>query len=79
MIIELQLLSLLSSEGEGGGGDGGGEAEPLDDLLPLLLVDDLHQAAPGAHQVVQLVQVENLLGHDGKTVDGSSSLLHEGE
>ena len=70
---------LLGPEGEGGGGDGGGEAEPLDDLLPLLLVDDLHQAAPGAHQVIQLVEVEDLLGHDGKTVNGSSSLLHEGE
>ena len=78
MIIEL-CCYLLGPESEGGGGDGGGEAESLDDLLPLLLVDDLHQAAPGAHQVVQLVQVEDLLGHDGKTVNGSSSLLHEGE
>ena len=78
MIIEL-CCYLLSPESEGGGGDGGGEAQTLDDLLPLLLVDDLHQAAPSAHQVVQLVQVEDLFGHDGKTVNGSSSLLHEGE
>ena len=57
------FFNSLCSEGEGCGCDGGGEAESLDDLLPLLLVDDLHQAATGHHQVVQLVQVQHLNTH----------------
>ena len=56
----VEVLGVLGAEGEGGGGDGGGEAEPLDNLLPLLLVDHLHQTSPGHHQVVQLVQVKHL-------------------
>ena len=44
----------------------------LDDLLPLLLVDHLHQTTPGHHQVEQLVQVEHLFCHDWKPVDRSS-------
>ena len=56
----VEVLGVLGAEGEGGRGDGGGEAEPLDDLLPLLLVDHLHQTPPGHHQVVQLVQVKHL-------------------
>ena len=32
----------------------------LDDLLPLLLVDHLHQAALLHHQVVELVEVKHL-------------------
>ena len=71
MIIEL-CCYLLGPQSEGGGGDGGGEAEPLDDLLPLLLVDDLHQAAPGHNKIEQLIQIQALLGHDGKTVNWSS-------
>jgi hypothetical protein len=67
----------LCAQGEGGGGYGGGEAEPLDDLLPLLLVDDLHEAAPRHHQVVQLVQVQHLLSHDRQPVDRGAALLHE--
>ena len=78
-LIGIEVFGVLGPQGEGGGGDGGWEAEPLDNLLPLLLVDDLHKASSGTHQIVQLVQVENLLGHDGKTVNRSSSLLHEGE
>ena len=56
----VEVLGVLGAEGEGGRGDGGGEAEPLDDLLPLLLVDHLHQAALLHHQVVELVQVKHL-------------------
>ena len=78
-LIGIEVFGVLRPQGEGGGGDGGWEAEPLDDLLPLLLVDDLHQAAPGHHKIEQLIQIQDLLGHDGKTVNGSSSLLHEGE
>ena len=57
----VEVLGVLGAEGEGGRGDGGGEAEPLDDLLPLLLVDHLHQTALLHHQVVELIQVKNLV------------------
>ena len=56
----VKVLGVLGAEGESSGGDGGGEAEPLDDLLPLLLVDHLHQTPTGYHQVVELVQVKHL-------------------
>ena len=62
MIIQL-CCYLLGPKSEGGRSDGGGEAETLDDLLPLLLVDDLHQAALLTHQVIQLKQVQHTLGH----------------
>ena len=71
------MISLLSSECECSRCDARGEAQAFDDLLPLLLVDDLHEASSGHHQVVQLVQVKYLLGHNWQTVDGSSPLLHE--
>lgn len=60
----------LRPEREGGAGDGRGQLEALDDLLPQLLVDDVDEAAARHHQVVQLVQVQDLLGHDGQAVDG---------
>ena len=63
---------LLSSECECSGGDARREAETFDDLLPLLLVDHLHQTPTGYHQVEQLVQVEHLFRHDWKPVDRSS-------
>merc|ERR1719454_1265043 len=75
----VEVLGVLGAECEGGGGDGGGEAKPLDNLLPLLLVDHLHQTSPGHYQVEQLVQVKHLFRHDWKPVDRSSSLLHEGK
>ena len=68
----VEVLGVLGTEGEGGGGDGGGQAKALDDLLPLLLVDHLHEAAPRHHQVEELVEVEDLLGHDWQAVYRSS-------
>ena len=46
--------------------------QTLDDLLPQLFVDDVDQSSPGDDQVVQLVQVQHLLGHDGQSVDWRS-------
>lgn len=62
---------LLGAQREGGAGDGRGEVETFCDLPPDLLVDDLHQASLLRHQLVQLVQVQHLLGHDGNAVDRS--------
>lgn len=61
----------LGAQREGGAGDGRGEVETFGDLPPDLLVDDLHQASLFRHQLVQLVQVQHLLGHDGNAVDRS--------
>lgn len=46
--------------------------QPLDDLLPQLLVDDIHEATTRDDQVVQLVQVQHGLGHDRQAIDRSS-------
>lgn len=62
---------LLGAQREGGAGDGCGEVETFGDLPPDLLVDDLHQASLLCHQLVQLVQVQHLLSHDGNAVDRS--------
>ena len=70
-----QVSCVLSSESEGCGGDGGGKLEISDDLLPLLLVDHLHQAALLHHQVVQLEQVQHVLGHHWQSVDRCSYQL----
>ena len=40
-------LHSLCPERERGRRDGGGQVQTLDDLLPLLLVDDLNEAAAG--------------------------------
>ena len=46
--------------------------QTLDDFLPQLLIDDVHQAAPGDDQLVQFEQIQNRFGHDGKPVDGGT-------
>lgn len=46
--------------------------QPLNYLLPQLLVDDIDEAATCDDQVVQLVQVQHGFGHDRKTIDGRS-------
>lgn len=61
--------NLLGAQGEGGTGDARRQMQPLDDLLPQLLVDNIHQAAAGYHQIVQLVQVQHRLGHDRQPID----------
>lgn len=43
--------------------------QTFDDLLPELLVDDVNQTTSLDNQVVQLVQVQHRLGHDGQSVD----------
>ena len=68
----VEVLGVLGAQGEGCRGDAGWQPQPLDYLLPLLLVDNLHQPPAPHHQVEQLVQVQDLLGHDGKTVNWSS-------
>ena len=60
----------LGPQGEGGAGDGRGQVQAFGDLSPDLLVDDLHQAPLLRHQLIQHVQVQDLLGHDGDSVDG---------
>lgn len=62
----------LRAQGEGGAGDGGGQVKAFGDLPPDLLVDDLHQPALLGHQLVEHVEIQDLLGHDGDPVDGSS-------
>lgn len=46
--------------------------QTLYDLLPQFFVDDVDQSPSGDDQVVQLVQVEHLLGHDRQSVDWGS-------
>ena len=36
----------------------------FDDLLPQFLVDDVNEASTGHHQVVQLVEIQHLFGHN---------------
>lgn len=69
---ELAVHNSLRAQGEGGAGDGGGQVKAFGDLPPDLLVDDLHQPTFLSHQLVEHVQVQDLLGHDGDPVDGSS-------
>lgn len=65
-------IHLLGAQGEGGTGDAGGQVQPLDDLLPQLLVDNIHQAAAGYHQIVQLVEIQHRFGHYRQPIDRSS-------
>lgn len=51
--------------------------QSLDDLLPQLLVDDVHQTTARDYQVVQFVQVQHGFGHYRKAIDGSA--WNEGE
>lgn len=69
---ELCAANSLRAQGEGGAGDGGGQVKAFGDLPPDLLVDDLHQPALLGHQLVEHVEIQDLLGHDGDPVDGSS-------
>lgn len=62
----------LCAQGESCTGDGGGQVESLCDFSPDLLVDNLHKAALLRHQLVQHVQIQDLLGHDGDTIDWGS-------
>lgn len=62
-------IYLLSAQSERGGSDARWQAETLDDFLPELLVDYLDETASLDHQVVELVQIQHGLGHDGQTID----------
>lgn len=59
---------LLCAEGEGGAGDGGGQVQAFGDLSPDLLVYHLHQTSLLSHQLIQHVQIQHLLGHDGDSI-----------
>lgn len=63
---------LLGSKRERGTGDGGGQIKAFGDLSPDFLVDDFHQPSFLGHQLVQHVEVQDLLRHDGDPIDGSS-------
>ena len=78
-LVRIEVLHVLGAESEGGTGDRAGQVEALGDLAPQLLVDDLDEAALGHHELVELEQVEHVLGHDGYAVDGRAALLHERE
>ena len=71
------IFDLLCSESECSWGDAWWKTQTFDDLLPLFLVDDLHQASPRHNQVVELVQVKYLFCHNGQPVDWSAAFLHE--
>lgn len=66
---EMNCASLLCAQGERCTGDGGRQVQSLCDFSPDFLVDDLHQAPLLCHQLVKHVQIQNLFGHDGDTVD----------
>lgn len=68
----LDLLDLLGSKRECGTGDGGGQIKAFGDLSPDFLVDDFHQPSFLSHQLVQHVEIQDLLCHDGDPIDGSS-------
>ncbi len=59
---------VLCSESEGSAGDGGRQVQALRDLPPQLFIYDLHQPPLLCHQLVQHVEVQHLLGHDGNPV-----------
>ena len=78
MYSQKNKVCLLCSQREGGTGDGRGQLEPLDDLLPEFLVDDINKATPGHYEVEKLVEVQHLLGHDRETVDGGTQIGKRG-
>lgn len=67
----LDLLDLLGSKRKCGTGDGGGQIKAFGDLSPDLLVDDFHQPSFLSHQLVEHVEIQDLLCHDGDPIDGS--------
>lgn len=75
---EVAAPNSLRAQGEGGAGDGGGQVKAFGDLPPDLLVDDLHQPTLLRHQLVEHVEIQDLLGHDGDPVDGSSCREEKG-
>lgn len=70
MLLDLQ--DSLGSKREGGAGDGGGQIKAFGDLSPDLLVDDFHQPSLLSHQLIEHVEIQDLLCHDGDPIDGSS-------
>ena len=64
-----ETRDVLGAQSEGGRRDGRRQVQALDDLLPEFLVDDVDQAAARNHQIVELVQVQHLLGHDRQPRD----------
>ena len=78
-LVRVQILHVLSAESERSAGDRAWKIEAFGDLSPQLLVDDLDETSFGDHESVELVQIQDMLGHDWYAVDGRTSLLHKGE
>lgn len=70
--LKVRERHLLGAESESCAGDGCGQVETFGDLPPDLLVDNFHQASLLCHKLVQLVEVQHLLRHDGNAVHRSS-------
>lgn len=65
-------IHLLGAQGKGRTGDARRQMQALDDLLPQLLVDDIHQSAAGYYQIVQLIEIQHRFGHYGQPIDRRS-------
>lgn len=70
--LQVRERHLLGAESESCAGDGCGQVETFGDLPPDLLVDNFHQASLLCHKLVQLVEVQHLLRHDGNAIHRSS-------
>lgn len=64
------MENLLRAQRERGTGDAGRQLQPFDDLLPQFFVDHVDESAARNHQIVQLVQIQHRLGHNGQPIDG---------
>ena len=71
-LVVVPYKDLLCAQGESCTSDGGRKVESLCDFSPDLFVDDLHQPPLLSHQLVQHVEIQDLLCHDGDTIDRGS-------
>lgn len=76
-LVGIQVLHVLGAQSEGGRGDARGQIQAFGYFAPDLLVDHLDEPAASNHQVVELVEVQNLLSHYWDAIDGLVSIGHE--